>query len=35
MADGSVRFVPESSNLAILGYLTSIADNIAVGDLNN
>ncbi len=35
MADGSVRFIPESTDTQILGYLTSMADNIALGDLNN
>jgi hypothetical protein len=32
MADGSVRFVPESTNLLILGYMTSMADGVAIGN---
>jgi hypothetical protein len=35
MADGSVRFIPESTNILILGYMTSMADSVAIGDLNN
>jgi hypothetical protein len=33
MSDGSVRFIPESTNIMILGYMTSMADSIAIGEL--
>ena len=32
MADGSVRFVPEMTNLNILGYMTSMSDGAAIGN---
>jgi len=32
MADGSVRFVPESTELLILGYMTSMADGGSIGN---
>src|SRR3569623_1332409 len=32
MADGSVRFVPETTSLIILGCMTSMADGVAIGD---
>ncbi len=32
MADGSVRFIPESTDLLILGYLTSMADRASIGN---
>jgi len=35
MADGSVRFVPESTNLLILGYMTSMADHAAIGNFGS
>jgi hypothetical protein len=35
MADGSVHFIPESTNLLILGYLMSMADGGAIGDFGN
>ncbi len=33
MADGSVHFIPESTNTLILGYMTSMADGSAIGNL--
>jgi prepilin-type N-terminal cleavage/methylation domain-containing protein len=35
MADGSVHFIAESTNVLILGYLTSMADSIAIGDFGS
>jgi hypothetical protein len=35
MADGSVRFVPESTNLLVLGYMTAMADGAAIGNFGN
>ena len=32
MADGSVRFVPESTDVLVLGYMTSMADQASIGN---
>jgi prepilin-type processing-associated H-X9-DG protein len=35
MADGSVRFVPETTNLMTLGYMTSMADHVSIGNFGS
>jgi prepilin-type N-terminal cleavage/methylation domain-containing protein len=35
MADGSVRFIPETTNVLTLGFLTSMADHAAIGNFGN
>ncbi|HXT59959.1 MAG TPA: DUF1559 domain-containing protein [Pirellulales bacterium] len=35
MADGSVRFVPETTNLFVLGYMTSMSDGGSIGNFGS